>query len=226
MFFFHTFCTIGHWYVINGKPWQPWFMGGTGNFADGFKNMPFTPMDTEGYYFGLILLGHPIQLIVTHFFINEREPDFAEMAMHHLAHFSIASSYIFTNIIPIGAMIAFVHDQSDVAGCLAKFFHNMGYKLPAGISLITCEILWLVGRLICLPLLMMELNDIKFGPGREHMQIYFAFSQTFVGSLLLLHIYWFAMFMKMNYKLVTGSKVKDEQADFSKMVKSSSDEKD
>ncbi len=110
MFFWHVFCSIGHWYVIKDKIWQPWFMGGTGNFVDGFKNMPFAPMDIDGYYFGLILLGHPLQLIVTHFFINEREPDFAEMAMHHLAHFSLASSYIFTNMIPIGAMVAFVHD--------------------------------------------------------------------------------------------------------------------
>lgn len=104
----------GHWLVIRGKPWTPWFMGGSGNFADGFIDMPFSQMDTEGYYFGLILLGLPLMYIITHFFIHEREPDFAEMAMHHLAHFSLATCYLFTNMIPIGAMVAFVHDYSDI----------------------------------------------------------------------------------------------------------------
>lgn len=135
-------------------------MGGTGNFVDGFKNMPFTPVDTDGYYFGLILLGHPLQLIITHFFIYEREPDFAEMAVHHLAHFSLSGCYLFANVIPIGAMIAFVHDQSDIPGCLTKFFHNMGVKWLAGTCLITTEILWFIGRLCCLPLIMIEFNKL------------------------------------------------------------------
>lgn len=218
MFLWHTFCAIGHWYVIKDKIWQPWFMGGTGNFVDGFKNMPFAPMDVDGYYFGLILLGHPLQLIVTHFFINEREPDFAEMAMHHLAHFSLASSYIFTNMIPIGAMVAFVHDQSDIPGSLTKFFMNLGHKWPAATCFMICHVLWFYGRLVCLPYLMLEITNLVYLPGREHMQPYVTFSQVFLGSLLILHVYWFYLFLKVDYTLVMGKKVKDEQQDLNRMV--------
>ena len=45
MTIWHIYCAVGHWYVIKNKPWTPWFMGGSGNFVDGFVNMPFSPMD-------------------------------------------------------------------------------------------------------------------------------------------------------------------------------------
>mmetsp|Transcript_9089 Transcript_9089/g.12362 ORF Transcript_9089/g.12362 Transcript_9089/m.12362 type:complete len:100 (-) Transcript_9089:629-928(-) len=60
MAIWHAFCTIGLYYCVRGKPWTPWFLGGDGNFLDGFTNMPFTPMDLDGYFFGLIILGHPL----------------------------------------------------------------------------------------------------------------------------------------------------------------------
>ena len=46
--------------VMRGKPWHPWFLGGTGKLEDGFLNMPFSEMDYEGYIYGLIIYGHPV----------------------------------------------------------------------------------------------------------------------------------------------------------------------
>ena len=166
----HLFAAVGLWYVIRGKPWTPWFMGGDGDFVNGFVNMPFSPLDTDGYYFGLILLGHPLQESISHFFIKDKEPEFYEMALHHLAHLSLASCYMYSNVIPVGSLIAFVHDASDVPGCLCKFFHLSGYDVPwAAVALMTTQVLWFYGRLLCLPMLMKELYRLNYGPGREHL---------------------------------------------------------
>ena len=56
----HSFAAAGSYYCIAGKDWLPWFFGGDGVLANGFVNMPFTPLDRTAYIFGLILLGHPL----------------------------------------------------------------------------------------------------------------------------------------------------------------------
>ena len=62
MSIWHTFSTLGLLYCIRGKAWTPSYMLGlgSGSFINGFPNMPFSPMDKDGYMFGLIILGHPV----------------------------------------------------------------------------------------------------------------------------------------------------------------------
>jgi len=62
--------------------------------------------------------------------VSERSPDFAEMALHHLVHLVLVSSSLIANVMVFGAMIAFVHDFSDIGVCLAKMLHLMGYTEP------------------------------------------------------------------------------------------------
>lgn len=57
---FHAGAALGAFYVMQGKQWHPWFLGGTGQLSDGFLNMPFSKMDYDGYIFGLIIYGHPV----------------------------------------------------------------------------------------------------------------------------------------------------------------------
>mgnify|MGYP001359321680 CR=1 FL=1 len=57
---FHAGAALGAFVVMQGKPWHPWFLGGTGQLSDGFLNMPFSKMDYDGYIFGLIIYGHPV----------------------------------------------------------------------------------------------------------------------------------------------------------------------
>lgn len=57
---FHGGAALGAYLIMRGKPWHPWFLGGTGDFSDGFLNMPFSDMDYPGYIFGLVLFGHPV----------------------------------------------------------------------------------------------------------------------------------------------------------------------
>ena len=94
----HSFAAGGAYYVMYDQPWCDWYFGGSGTLLNGFENMPFTPMYELNYYWGLFILGHPIQQTFNHFFIVERTPDFAEMSLHHIAHVSVSASYLMANV--------------------------------------------------------------------------------------------------------------------------------
>ena len=116
MLWWHSSAALGCYFVMKDEAWVPWYLGGTkdGTIENGLENMPFTPISPACYLLGLILLGKPVQQTFTHFFVFERNPDFAEMSLHHLAHLSLASGYLMANMIPIGTLIAFLHDFSDI----------------------------------------------------------------------------------------------------------------
>ena len=138
MFIKHLTSTCGLVYCVWGKPWLPKYMGGSGSFANGFNNMPFSPMDRDAYFVGLILLGHPLQQTLGHFFISERSQDFAEMSLHHLAHLALASCYLFTNMIPVGTLVALCHDSNDIFVASTKVFHMCNRTNQAIVSVIIC----------------------------------------------------------------------------------------
>ena len=56
--------TTGYW-VLKDEKWLPWYAGGSGEFSDGFENMPFTPMKPSVHTWALILAGYPLQLTFT-----------------------------------------------------------------------------------------------------------------------------------------------------------------
>ena len=55
------------------------------------------------------------------------------MSLHHMAHLSLASGYLMANMIPIGTLIAFLHDFSDIAVQAAKAAEGR----PSGILVFT-----------------------------------------------------------------------------------------
>ena len=50
---------VGNW-VLKDEKWLPWYVFGSGNFADGFENSPFTPINPRVHTWGLIIAGYPI----------------------------------------------------------------------------------------------------------------------------------------------------------------------
>ena len=220
MFFWHSFSTIGLIYCVKGKAWTPSYMMGSGTFTSGFPNMPFSPIDEDCYIFGLIIMGHPVQQALMHFTKKERNPDFAEMSLHHLAHLSLASCYIFTNVLPVGTLVALCHEFNDVFVQLARVLHLTNYTPLAMITILIGQLGWLYGRIYCLPYLTWELhNDVFYGPERAHLQPFLTFSVLFLVVLIILHIYWFFLFQLFNFRvLMKGSfDVADTQNDITKM---------
>ena len=127
-------------------------------------------MSVNNYYVGLIFLGYPLAQVIAHFFIEKRQPEFIEMSLHHIAHLCISFSYLMANIIPFGAIIALLHDVSDIPIAISKGLHLSGYSMPwSVIMFLFGQITWIFFRLICLPILILELRALKYTKEREHL---------------------------------------------------------
>jgi len=213
----HLFSTLATLYVTRSKNWVPWYIGGSGGLVvDGLIDMPFTSMDRDGYFVGLLLLGLPLQQTIQHFFIRERSLEYSEMSLHHLAHLSLSSSFLFANMIPLGIVVMILHDVSDIPVHMSKFFHLMKFDAMAIVTMILTEITWFWGRLFSLPLLIIDIwQNCVYGAGREHLQPYVIFSLVFLSVLQMLHVYWYMLIQAVIYSSLIG-KPKDYQNDLSR----------
>ena len=142
------------------------------------------------------------------------------MSFHHLAHVSLASCYLFTNMIPVGSLVALCHEFNDIFVQLSKVFHLTNHGAPAIFSVLTAQAGWFYGRLYCLPLIISEIYyGLHYEPERAHLQPYISFSILFLSALVVLHSYWFCLFQILNYRvLMKGSTdVADIQNDVTKL---------
>ena len=185
-------------------------MGGAGNFNDAWKDTPFTPINRPMYYFGLILLGFPVEKSIKHFFIEERTPDFAEMSLHHIAHFCLSLCNLLTNTMNYGSIVAFLHSFSDVPIAASKLLHLTGYAMPwSVIVFVIGNFVWFFQRIYCLPTAIWGCHLLQPTVEIEFFRRYLVMSNLFLSVLLFLHIYWQHIFLKMIYKAVFQKKIVD-----------------
>ena len=91
--------------------------------------------------------------MVVHVFVEERMNDFNEMLLHHIAAFSLYFCYIHGNMVPIGCVIAFLHDIADIPGTLCKLLNATHYQDSSAVVFVICMIVWFYTRIICLPIM-------------------------------------------------------------------------
>ena len=109
--------------------------------------------------------------MICHHFIDVHTPDHHEMTLHHIAHLSLSTGYIFANTMPYGKIISFLNDFSDIFIALSKFLHMAGYGIKwTGTTLFLTLVVWMYQRIYCIivgPLWTLWYH--KYQPGREHL---------------------------------------------------------
>jgi len=134
--------------------------------------------------------------------------DFREMAIHHIITnmLVIGSSHLrFTRI---GSMVFLVHDISDVTVDLSKLANFVKWKLGTVIFFVSMVIFWAVTRLGILPFVIFKSILIEshmltlYGVMNPLMfrAYHFVFT-TLVGSIILLHIFWFFIIIRIGWRL-------------------------
>ena len=133
------------------------------------------------------------------------------MSLHHLTHCGLSSCYLMANQIPIGISVAFLHDVSDILGMVSKTLHLIGWNHPhALVCFLIFQVGWFYFRLICLPLLIWQINEFAIFPAdRDYLQPYVLLSKVMLSVLVFLHAYWQVLFIR----IVTASIFKGEHRD-------------
>jgi len=146
--------------------------------------------------------------------------DSKEMMLHHLATITLTGLSYLTSFTRIGATIFFTHDIADIFLESAKCFNYIARTEGRKHMSIYCDILFgifavlfFVTRMILYPRYMVwsllkEAPELLGGiwPG------WYAFAGLLI-LLLLLHVFWFYLIVRMIYKLVTTGIDKDVRSD-------------
>ena len=146
--------------------------------------------------------------------------DSKEMMLHHFATITLTGLSYLTSFTRIGATIFFTHDIADIFLESAKCFNYIARTEGRKHLSIYCDILFgifaiifFVTRLIFYPRYMVwslvkEAPELLGGiwPG------WYAFAGLLI-LLLLLHVFWFYLIVRMIYKLVTTGIDKDVRSD-------------
>ena len=103
------------------------------------------------------------------------------------------------NIIPVGISVGFIHDVSDIFVGVCKGFHLAGYENIGCVFFLSTQFMWFIMRLMAFPTIIRFLIDLKYNDDRAYLQIYMTMSWILLSFLLVLHIFWFFIFQKMNY---------------------------
>mmetsp|Transcript_24106 Transcript_24106/g.66821 ORF Transcript_24106/g.66821 Transcript_24106/m.66821 type:complete len:456 (+) Transcript_24106:128-1495(+) len=142
--------------------------------------------------------------------------DFREMFVHHIFTNLLVIGSSFYRLQYIGSMVFIVHDISDIPVDLSKLANFLKWKTATTICFVTMCITWLLLRLFVLPFIVwrsiIHESWLVCANGYIPPMYYNMFKPIFVvllGVLILLHIYWFSLFIRMGYVLIRKGEAHD-----------------
>ena len=128
----------------------PRFLGGSGDFTLCFKEWPYTNHATNLKDYYLCVMGFQLSQIIT-LYAGTHQNDFIEMGLHGMATiFLLFGSYLF-NIWECGAMVALMHDLSDIFGHLSKLLSQTEYNKLTILAFCCHLTTWIFYRNIMFP---------------------------------------------------------------------------
>ena len=138
--------------------------------------------------------------------------DFEEMLLHHIAANCLYFCYIFSNIMGIGSVIAYLHDLADITGKLCKLLNATIYQNTSAVAFVACMVVWFVTRILALPqMIYFIFTDCNYTPSLQQFQPFIYLNGIFLSVMCVLHYYWFAMFFKILGRYISTGKGDDLQ---------------
>uniref|UniRef100_A0A7S2HMM5 TLC domain-containing protein n=1 Tax=Helicotheca tamesis TaxID=374047 RepID=A0A7S2HMM5_9STRA len=148
--------------------------------------------------------------------------DFQEMFIHHLVTNALVIGSSYLRLTRIGSMVFLVHDISDVPIDASKLANFVKWKKTTAVCFILLLVAWIGARLGIFPFyiyravlfeshLVLNAETAVAGTGPTVLQ-YYCYKFLFVvliGMLLLLHVAWFIILMKIFFVLVFKGETQD-----------------
>jgi hypothetical protein len=160
----------------------------------------------------LLSLGHYIHLCFSQFSDVKRK-DFWEMMIHHIVTILLIVFSYGSNFIRVGSLVLLVHDGSDVFLELAKLFNYCGWQILCDATFVFFAISFFVCRLVLFPFRIIFTTgwSARLMTGAEFSYYFF---NGLLLSLLVLHIFWFSIIVRMVWSfLKTGNVAKDARSE-------------
>ncbi|XP_009766541.1 alternaria stem canker resistance protein 1-like [Nicotiana sylvestris] len=196
---------------------EPWFTN-TRYFWSGPGDLVWPDLKMKLKLKGLYMYagGFYLYSIFALLYWETRRKDFAAQMVHHITTVSlIVLSYIF-GLTRVGSVILAIHDGSDVFMEIAKMSRYSGFQRIADIFFIIFAVAFASLRIICFPFWVLRSTcyEILFIVDTEKNRtegtiLYFLFNSLLV-CLLVLHIFWMRLILRMVNDLITKGHITDD----------------
>ncbi len=141
--------------------------------------------------------------------------DFSEMFVHHIVTNALCFGSSICRLNRTGSMVFLLHDVSDVPVDLSKLANFLKWKVTTVVFFATMTLTWMVTRLYLLPFVIfsaaLRYSHYTMQTGMDPMLwvCYRHFFYVMLSVLILLHLSWFTMFIRMFLTLVTKNECHD-----------------
>jgi hypothetical protein len=193
---------------MKDEPYMPKYLGGSGDLSIGVspKYIPFAPYNENLKYYILVTAGYHIAHAVVLLLFSAKRNDFVEMMLHHICAVYLFGGLYFLNTWEVGAVCAFLHDIADIFVNHAKIWGETGHDVLGGIGMLMLMTVWFYTRLMVLPYCMYTIyHGEPIGKYCREFIVYF------LACMLLLHAFWFSIFVKMITKFLKEGVAEDLQ---------------
>ena len=136
------------------------------------------------------------------------------MTLHHICALALYPGFIFSNIMGIGVILAWLHDLGDIFANICRLFNRIDWHYLTIITFLINMIIWFYTRLMILPAYIFAIfTEVRFPEPVTHFQPIIWIEAIFLMNMQLLHILWFGMFCKMGFDLVVKGERRDTISD-------------
>ncbi|VBB32392.1 unnamed protein product [Acanthocheilonema viteae] len=201
-----NFCQAGL-YVLSDQP-QLY------DVAECWRHWPRHPLTNSVWWYYVIETAFYCSLIVSSLLFDIRRADFIQMTFHHVITVLLLLLSFVMNMVRIGTLILFSHDIADVFLELGKLCRYAGWKTVLTCVFLTFMVVWIVTRLIYFPFFIIRSilfdapiliqADYRWENIRQPPIVPRLFAVMLL-SLLILHIYWTFIIIKIALKSVKGN---------------------
>ncbi|KAK0404483.1 hypothetical protein QR680_017472 [Steinernema hermaphroditum] len=183
-----------------------------------WRNWPHHPISDSMWWYYIIETAFYWALLFSTVFFDIRRHDFMQMMLHHAITILLLWISFSMNMVRVGSLVLFSHDLADIFLDLGKLFNYAKWEVPLKIIFATFMVSWIVTRLIYYPVWIIQ-SVIFDAP--EHIQKSYRWENLLqrpivprilalmLCSLLVLHVFWTWLIMKIALKSATQGEVND-----------------
>jgi ceramide synthetase len=150
--------------------------------------------------------------------MESRKPDFGEMLLHHFVACSLISFSYLLNYVRIGSLVLLLHHAVDIFIHASKAFVDTSHKRIVALSYFGLVVTYAWLRVYVYPVYIMRSAWMESLPAAGSENIYgWGYFNFTLCVLLLLHIYWFGLIVKIGVHFQRSGQARDIQANLSSL---------
>ena len=210
--------TVLLYQTLQDASWLPSVLGGSCStlncWTDGF---PFQPVPESLREFYLMFIGYSSAEMVGHIIRERNRPDFYELLLHLIVTNMLLIFSYYGNFIRVGSLVMLAHSFSDVFVYVAKALVDT--KLTGGaLSYIPLLVVYVWCRIyvhssVILRSIWIEAPSVVSSAGLTNWH----YMNFLLSVLLMLHMYWMFVIVKIGIFLISTGKSRDLQASLSSL---------